>query len=130
MASIFKELKPLMNATFEASESINRTAPILACTQILMIILLAAIFFALFGLLVTINPDLDDERQQYITPAVRFLLSHSALYGRIAGKVARQPAWIAQTIWALLSGTYHAAESHTATAGKESSGGKSGGKRT
>ncbi|KAK9770180.1 hypothetical protein SCAR479_13145 [Seiridium cardinale] len=129
MASIFKELKPLMNATFEASESINRTAPILACTQILMIVLLGAIFFALFGLLVTINPDLDDERQRYITPAVRFLLSQGALYGRIAGKVARQPAWIASTIWALLSGTYHAAESHTASTGKENSG-KSGGKRT
>lgn len=87
MASLFKEIKPLVNATFEASQTINRTGPILAWTQALMIVLLGAIFLALFGLLVTINPDLEVERKQFITPAVRFLLGQIVTYGNAFGGV-------------------------------------------
>ncbi|KAK6216187.1 hypothetical protein LQW54_003761 [Pestalotiopsis sp. IQ-011] len=90
MASFFKELKPLMNSTMEASAAINRTAPILAWTQVLMIVLLAGIFLALFGLLVTLNPDLEAERQEFITPAVRLLLGYGVASVR---KVRRAMRW-------------------------------------
>lgn len=90
MASFFKELKPLMNSTMEASAAINRTAPILAWTQVLMIVLLTGIFLALFGLLVTLNPDLEAERQELITPAVRVLLGYGV--GSVR-KVRRVMGW-------------------------------------
>lgn len=110
MASLLKELRPLANATFEASQSINRTAPILAWTQVLMIVLLTAIFFALFGLLVTLNPDLSSERQQFVTPAVRSILSHLVTYSGALSKLLTSLRWLTNSIIALLTGRFHTSQ--------------------
>lgn len=125
MASLFKELKPLVNATFEASQTISRTAPILAWTQGLMIVLLAAIFVALFGLLVTLNPDLEVERQQLITPAVRFLLVQIVRCRNITKRIFRKPTWNAKE--GELSG---AARESVAASAKEYSSGKNTNKKS
>jgi hypothetical protein len=124
MASIFKELKPLMNATFEASQSINRTAPILACTQVLMIVLLTAIFCALFGLLITLNPDLEAERQQVVTPAVRFLVRQAVTLGSSAWKIVGIPAGIVLTGFGTPQGPSRANEGSDAISGKGPAGGE------
>lgn len=127
MAALFKDWTPLLNSTLEASQSINRTAPILACTQVLMILILAAIFTALFGLLITLNPDLDAERQQFVTPAVRFLLNQTVNCGCIAAKIS---AWPLTAAWALLSGTSPTAENSPVASGKEKSGRGRGSNKT
>lgn len=129
MASLFKELKPLMNATFEASQSINRTAPILAWTQALMIVLLSAIFLALFGLLVTLNPDLETERRQFITPAVRYVLNKVIAYGCIAMSALRKPTAIVRKGLALVSGSSHVAKENANVSGNERNGSRSSGKK-
>ncbi|KAF2999962.1 hypothetical protein E8E14_004595 [Neopestalotiopsis sp. 37M] len=121
MASFFKELKPLMNSTMEASHAINRTAPILAWTQVLMIVLLTGIFMALFGLLVTLNPDLQAERQEFITPAVRMLLTHGVALARMAGRAAGH----FKAVFASLPGRQPAAKNSTVTEGEKSDGKRS-----
>ncbi|ETS79864.1 hypothetical protein PFICI_07393 [Pestalotiopsis fici W106-1] len=106
MASFFKEIKPLMNSTIEASQAINRTAPILAWTQVLMIVLLTGIFLALFGLLVTLNPDLQAERQEFITPAVRILLEQGVALGRLVGRARGHARQAAEAVSASLPGRH------------------------
>jgi hypothetical protein len=130
MASLFKELKPLMNATFEASQSINRTAPILAWTQSLMILLLAAIFATLFGLLVALNPDMEAERRQYVTPATRFLLGQAVTRGAAVGRVAGEPIRAAKDGVALIFGAMGAARESATASSKGTPRGGEGGKKT
>ncbi|KAH6658022.1 hypothetical protein BKA67DRAFT_204805 [Truncatella angustata] len=106
MASLFKEIKPLVNATLEASQTINRTGPILAWTQLLMILLLGAIFLVLFGLLVTLNPDLEAERKEFITPVVRLLLAKTVANGRAVRKAVGNPKWVAKTALQMFTGPF------------------------
>lgn len=118
-----------MNATFEASQSINRTAPILACTQVLMIILLAAIFCALFGLLITLNPDLEAERRQVVTPAVRFLLRQTVGFASTVWKIVWRPAQVVQATFGSPQGPSHSNKGSDAVAGKGHSVGEKHGKK-
>lgn len=76
---------------------------------------------ALFGLLVTLNPDLQAERQEFITPAVRMLLKHGVALARIAGRAAGH----CKALFASLPGRQSGAKNSTASESEKSDGKRS-----
>ena len=46
----------------------------LAAIQVIKVIILALILLAMLALLVTMNPDLEDERAAVVTPAVKWII--------------------------------------------------------
>lgn len=77
----FDQVTPLVAAGFEVLETTKNISLLLAWIQVLTVVLLAFIVLELFALLVTINPDLQTERQAIVTPAVKWI---SALLMRVA----------------------------------------------
>jgi hypothetical protein len=71
--SAFNQVTPLVAAGFEVLQTTKNIAILLAYIQVLTVVLLALILFALLGLLVTMNPDLEMERQMVVTPVVHWL---------------------------------------------------------
>ena len=76
----FKELNkaygkvtPLVAAAYEVLETTKNISLLLAGIQVLTVLLLALILLALVGLLITMNPDLEDERTEFVTPIVKWL---------------------------------------------------------
>lgn len=67
------QVEPLRKAGFEVLRTTKNISLILACIQVLTVIILALILAALFGLLLTMNPDLDYEKQQLVTPALKWI---------------------------------------------------------
>lgn len=80
----FEQVTPLVAAGFEVLQTTKDIAILLACIQVLTVIILALILAALFGLLLTMNPDLEYERQQLVTPALQYLSSWLLSYGTVA----------------------------------------------
>lgn len=68
----FDQVTPLVAAGFEVLQTTKNISVLLAWIQVLTVVLLAFIFLELFALLVTINPDLETERQAVVTPAVKW----------------------------------------------------------
>lgn len=77
----FNQVTPLVAAGFEVLQTTKNISLLLAAIQVLTVVLLAFIFLELFALLVTINPDLETERQAVVTPAVKWF---TALIMRVA----------------------------------------------
>ncbi|KAF1991106.1 hypothetical protein K402DRAFT_389308 [Aulographum hederae CBS 113979] len=69
----FDQVTPLVAAGFVVLETTKNIAILLAWIQVLTIILLSLILTSLFGLLITLNPDLEAERRNLVTPVVRWL---------------------------------------------------------
>lgn len=82
--SAFEQVTPLVAAGFEVLETTKNIALLLACIQVLTAVLLFLILFALLGLLFTVNPDLEKERQQLVTPAMVWLAGWVYKYGTAA----------------------------------------------
>jgi hypothetical protein len=80
----FEEVTPFVAAGFDVLKTTKNIAILLACIQVLTAVLLSLILFALLGLLFTINPDLEKERQQLVTPVMHWLASWVFTYGRAA----------------------------------------------
>lgn len=81
----FEQVTPLVAAGFEVLRTTKNISILLAAIQVLTVILLALMLAALFALLITINPDLDKERQALVTPAVKWFAAtilHISTYGR------------------------------------------------
>ena len=62
-----------MAAGFDVLRTSRNISILLAAIQIITVLLLSFIFVALFGLLITVSPDLEDERRAIVTPAVQWL---------------------------------------------------------
>ncbi|KAK5073817.1 hypothetical protein LTR64_007043 [Lithohypha guttulata] len=68
----FDQVTPLVAAGFEVLQTTKNISILLAAIQVLTVIFLALIFVELFALLVTINPELEYERQNLVTPVVKW----------------------------------------------------------
>jgi hypothetical protein len=80
----FDQVTPLVSTGFNVLQTTKNIAILLTYIQILTVVLLSLILFALLGLLFTMNPDLEKERQQLVTPVMRWLASWVFMYGRAA----------------------------------------------
>ncbi|CAE7022783.1 hypothetical protein PTTW11_03482 [Pyrenophora teres f. teres] len=69
----FDQVTPLVAAGFKVLRTTRDISILLAVIQVLTVILLGFILVALILLLYTVNPDLEVERQQIITPWLRYL---------------------------------------------------------
>ncbi|KAK5205729.1 hypothetical protein LTR47_010523 [Exophiala xenobiotica] len=77
----FEQVTPLVAAGFEVLQTTKDIAILLAFIQILTVAILAFILLALLALLVTINPDMDKERRELVTPTLIWLVSWVYAYG-------------------------------------------------
>ncbi|KAI1608704.1 hypothetical protein EDD36DRAFT_90740 [Exophiala viscosa] len=80
----FEQVTPLVGAGYEVLQTLKNIAILLACIQILTVILLTFIFMAMMGLLITLNPDMEKERQQLVTPVVSEITGWLYAYGTLA----------------------------------------------
>lgn len=85
----FEQVTPLVAAGFEVLQTTKDIAILLACIQVLTVVILALILVSLFGLLLTMNPDLEYERQQLVTPALQYISSWLLSYGTTAKWLVR-----------------------------------------
>ncbi|EMC99610.1 hypothetical protein BAUCODRAFT_50591, partial [Baudoinia panamericana UAMH 10762] len=67
----FDEVSPLVASGFQVLQTIKNIAIILAVIQVLTVLFIALILGVLVALLVSINPDLESERQAIVTPYVK-----------------------------------------------------------
>ncbi|OAP61665.1 hypothetical protein AYL99_03868 [Fonsecaea erecta] len=79
--SAFDQVTPLVAAGFEVLQTTKDIAILLAIIQVVTVITLILILLALLALLLTVNPDLAREREQLVTPAMRWLASWVFKYG-------------------------------------------------
>ncbi|OAL38108.1 hypothetical protein AYO20_02560 [Fonsecaea nubica] len=79
--SAFEQVTPLVAAGFEVLQTTKDIAILLAVIQVVTVITLLLILLALLALLCTVNPDLDREREQLVTPAMQWLASWVLKYG-------------------------------------------------
>lgn len=69
----FNQVTPLVASGYELLETVKNIAIFITVIQIGIIGLLALNFLALLGLLFSINPDLEKERQTLVTPAMKWI---------------------------------------------------------
>ncbi|KAG9200531.1 hypothetical protein G6514_006873 [Epicoccum nigrum] len=68
----FEQVTPLVAAGYKVLRTTKNISIILAIIQVLTVVLLGLILLALVALLYTVNPDLEEERKQLITPWLRY----------------------------------------------------------
>ena len=71
----FDQVTPLVGAGFRVLETTKNIAVLLAFIEVFSIVLLSLILMALFALLVTMSPDLEEERRTLVTPILKGILS-------------------------------------------------------
>ncbi|AEO64797.1 uncharacterized protein THITE_2111146 [Thermothielavioides terrestris NRRL 8126] len=71
----FDQVTPLVVAGFRVLETSRDIAILVALIQVVTCLLLAVILLAALALLITVNPDLEPERQAIVTPVIRWLAS-------------------------------------------------------
>lgn len=85
----FDQVTPLVAAGFEVLQTTKNIAVLLAVIEVITAITLILILLALLALLLSVNPDLSTEREQLVTPTMKWLASWVVKYGRVAGYVVR-----------------------------------------
>jgi len=71
----FNQVTPLVASGYEVLQTTKNVAILLAIIQVCTVLLLLLILLALIGLLFTMNPDLEEERQILVTPTMQWLAS-------------------------------------------------------
>jgi len=69
----FDQVTPLVAAGFEVLQTTKNISILLAVIQVLTVVFLAMILTAMLGLLITMNPDMERERQELVTPIMKWL---------------------------------------------------------
>jgi len=69
----FDQVTPLVAAGYQVLQTTRDISILLAAIQVLTVLLLALILVALLALLITVNPDLEHERQAVVTPAIKWI---------------------------------------------------------
>jgi hypothetical protein len=69
----FDQVTPLVAAGFQVLETTKNIAILLTFIEIFTVILLSLILIALLMLLVTMNPELEEERRTFITPVIKWV---------------------------------------------------------
>lgn len=85
----FEQVTPLVAAGFQVLQTTKDIAILLACIQVLTVILLFFILLALLGLLITISPDMERERRELVNPPVLWLSGWLLAYGTSLKWVSR-----------------------------------------
>lgn len=84
----FDQVTPLVAAGFEVLQTTKNISILLAAIQVLTVLLLLLILITMLALLVTMNPDLSEERQVIVTPVMKwftcFLMPECETRGRLA----------------------------------------------
>jgi hypothetical protein len=73
--SAFDQVTPLVACGFRVLEKIRDISILVALIQLLTCFFLLLILLTLLGLLITVNPDLELERQTIVTPTVKWIAS-------------------------------------------------------
>lgn len=71
----FDQVTPLVASGFRVLETLKDISILAALIQVLICLLLSLILLEMLGLLITLNPDLEEERQAIVTPVVKWLAS-------------------------------------------------------
>lgn len=79
----FAQVTPLVAAGFQVLQTTKNISILLAAIQVLTALLLFLILLALVGLLCAVNPDLQRETDELVTPVVRWLAGWVFAYGRV-----------------------------------------------
>jgi len=106
----FDQVTPLVAQGFQVLETTKDIAILLAWIQVLTVALLALILSALIALLVSVNPDLEKDRQAFVTPIVRTLMHRGAFVVWAGGGAALFMAMIAGLYFAIHGGSKMAEE--------------------
>ena len=69
----FDQVTPLVAAGFEVLQTTKNVSILLATIQVLTALLLSLIAVILAALLITVNPDLDNERRTIVTPVMQWV---------------------------------------------------------
>ncbi|KAH8821262.1 hypothetical protein F5884DRAFT_767184 [Xylogone sp. PMI_703] len=69
----FDQVTPLVAHGFQVLKTTRNITFLLAAIQVLTAVCLGLILVALLGLLITVSPDLEDERRALVTPVVKWL---------------------------------------------------------
>ncbi|KUI55580.1 hypothetical protein VP1G_02950 [Cytospora mali] len=77
----FNQVTPLVAAGFQVLQTTKNISILLAVIQILTCVFLGAILLAIIGLICTVNPGLMKEKDELVTPVVRWLASWVFSYG-------------------------------------------------
>lgn len=77
----FDQVTPLVAAGFEVLQTTKNISILLAAIQVLTCVFLGAILLALMGLICTVNPDLEMEKDELVTPSMRWLAGWIFSYG-------------------------------------------------
>ena len=77
----YGQVTPLIEAAYEVLETTKNISLLLAGIQVLTVILLSFILLALVGLLITMNPEMERERTELVTPALRWVTGWMTMGG-------------------------------------------------
>lgn len=86
----FDQVTPLVAAGYEVLQTTKNISILLAAIQVLTVLLLALILLTLIALLITVNPDLERERQVVVTPTIKWIADIAewiSQFGRAFGVV-------------------------------------------
>ena len=73
----FSQVTPLVQSAYEVLDTTKNIAVFLAYLQVLIAVTLLLILFCMIGLLFTLNPDLEKERQLLVTPVMKWIAGWS-----------------------------------------------------
>jgi hypothetical protein len=91
----FDQVTPLVAAGFKVLQTTKNITFLLAAIQILTTFLLSLILLTLLGLIITVSPDLEYERQILVTPMIRWFANSAMQWGR----------WLKVGVWIAFVGT-------------------------
>ncbi|KAI7209593.1 hypothetical protein KC333_g8650 [Hortaea werneckii] len=94
----FDQVAPLVAATLDVLQTSKNITYLLAAVQVLNAVLLLIAVVSLLGLLITVNPDLAEERRALVTPVVKHLASW-VMPGSEGRWYLRVVAWSVATVW-------------------------------
>ena len=77
----FNQVTPLVASAYEVLDTTKNIALFLAGLQIVVAISLILILLAMIGLLFTLNPDLETERKELVTPVMKWIAGFSLTSG-------------------------------------------------
>jgi hypothetical protein len=69
----YGQVTPLIESAYDVLETTKNISLVLLAIQILTVLLLGLILLALVGLLITMSPDLDEERKELVTPVLKWV---------------------------------------------------------
>jgi len=90
----FDQVTPLVAHGFNVLQTTRNITYILAAIQILTAVFLGLILITLLGLIITVSPDLEEERRTLVTPLVRYLANSAVQWVR----------WLQVGLWTVIFG--------------------------